>query len=88
MRRILFLPEQVLTARDFFQKEKSPYRRQQQGGTLGGPLKRDKIFAFGAFEDHRETDTGIVNTRGAYPELEGNVPLPFRRDLVTQEWTS
>ncbi len=78
-----FFRNQVLTARDFFQKEKSPYRRQQQGGTLGGPLKRDKIFAFGAFEDHRETDTGIVNTRGAYPELEGNVPLPFRRDLVT-----
>ncbi len=28
-------------------------------------------------------DTGIVNTRGVYPQLDGNVPLPFRRDLVT-----
>jgi hypothetical protein len=78
-----FFRNQALTARDFFQQEKSAYRRQQQGGMVGGPVIKDKLFAFGAFEDHRETDTGIVNTRGEYPELEGNVPLPFRRDLVT-----
>jgi len=78
-----FFRNQALTARDFFQTVKSTYRRQQQGGTIGGPLKRDKIFGFAAFEDHRELDTGIVNTRGVYPQLDGNVPLPFRRDLVT-----
>jgi len=78
-----FFRNQAIHCARLLSEGKEPYRRQQQGGTLGGPLKRDKIFAFGAFEDHRETDTGIVNTRGAYPELEGNVPLPFRRDLVT-----
>lgn len=78
-----FFRNQALTARDFFQTEKSEYRRQQQGATIGGPIKRDKIFVFGAFEDHRELDTGIINTRGVYPQLDGNVPLPFRRDLVT-----
>ncbi|HWH57066.1 MAG TPA: TonB-dependent receptor [Terriglobales bacterium] len=78
-----FFRNQALTARDFFQTEKSTFRRQQQGGSIGGPLKKDKIFGFVAFEDHRELDTGIVNTRGVYPQFDGNVPLPFRRDFVT-----
>ena len=78
-----FFRNQGLTARDYFQQEKSEFRRQQQGATIGGPLKKDRLFGFVAFEDHRERDTGIVNTLGVYPQFEGNVPLPFRRDLVT-----
>jgi hypothetical protein len=78
-----FFRNQDLTANDFFQTEKSDYHRYQQGGSIGGPLKKDKIFGFVAAEDHRELDTGVVFTNNAYPDLQGNVPLPFRRDLVT-----
>jgi hypothetical protein len=79
-----FFRNQDLTANDFFQtKGKSDYHRYQQGGSIGGPLRKDKIFGFVAAEDHRELDTGIVFTNGAFPQFEGNVPLPFRRDLVT-----
>ena len=78
-----FFRNQDLTAKDFFQTEKSDYHRYQQGGSIGGPLKKDKIFGFVAAEDHRELDTGVVFTNNAYPDLQGNVPLPFRRDLVT-----
>jgi len=79
-----FFRNQDLTAADYFQKNgKSDYHRYQQGGSIGGPLKRDKIFGFVAAEDHREQDTGVVFTNGVYPEFEGNFPLPFRRDLVT-----
>jgi hypothetical protein len=79
-----FFRNQDLTAADYFQKNgKGDYHRYQQGGSIGGPLKKDKIFGFVAAEDHRERDTGVVFTNGVYPEFEGNFPLPFRRDLVT-----
>lgn len=78
-----FFRNQDLTTRDYFQGEKSTFRRQQQGASAGGPLIRDKLFGFVAFEDHRELDTGIVNTLGVFPEFDGNVPLPLRRDFVT-----
>ena len=64
-----FFRNQALTTRDPEQQVKSTFRRQQQGVSAGGPLKRDKLFFFGAFEDHRELDTGIVNTLGAFPAI-------------------
>jgi carboxypeptidase family protein/TonB-dependent receptor-like protein len=78
-----FFRNQDLSALDFFQTSKSDFHRYQWGGTIGAPIKKDKLFIFGAFEDHRERDTGIVNTNGAFPQFEGNFPLPFRRDFVT-----
>ena len=78
-----FFRNQDLSALDYFQTKQSEFHRYQWGGTIGGPVKKDKLFLFGAFEDHHERDTGIVNTNGIYPEFEGNFPLPFRRDFVT-----
>ena len=48
---------------DFFEKqrqeadptfEKADFERQEFGGSLGGPILRDKLFFFGAFERFRE----------------------------------
>ena len=78
-----FFRNQDLTTRDYFQDTKGTYRRQQQGVSAGGPLIRDKLFLFGVFEDHRELNTGVVNTLGIFPQFDGNVPLPLRRDFVT-----
>jgi hypothetical protein len=78
-----FFRNQDLSALDYFQTKQSEFHRYQWGGTIGGPVKKDKFFLFGAFEDHHERDTGIVNTNGIYPQFEGNFPLPFRRDFVT-----
>src|SRR5262249_26411794 len=78
-----FFRNQDLSALDYFQTKQSDFHRYQWGGTIGGPVKKDKLFLFGAFEDHHDRDTGIVNTNGIYPEFEGNFPLPFRRDFVT-----
>jgi len=78
-----FFRNQDLSALDFFQTTKSEFHRREAGGTLGGPIKKDRLFLFGAFEDHHEVDSGIVNTNGIYPQFEGSFPLPFRRDFVT-----
>ncbi len=44
------------------------YSRQQFGGSIGGPLKRDKLFAFFAIEREREHQ-GLLETGTSYEEL-------------------
>jgi len=44
------------------------YSRQFFGGSIGGPIKRDKLFAFFAIERQRESQ-GLATSGDAYPEL-------------------
>lgn len=47
-----FLRNDKLDANNFFNsgRPKPPYRQNQFGGTLGGPLQRDRIFFFGSYQ--------------------------------------
>ena len=50
-----FLRNNVLDARNFFDKGSvPPFRRNQFGGSLGGPIIRDKMFLFGNYEGFRQ----------------------------------
>src|SRR5581483_9042764 len=48
-----FLRNDKLDARNFFDPTLPPYKQNQFGGTLGGPIVRDKLFFFGDYEGLR-----------------------------------
>jgi hypothetical protein len=50
-----FLRNSALDARNFFDHGKIPaFRRNVFGGSLGGPIRRDKTFLFGNYEGFRQ----------------------------------
>jgi hypothetical protein len=69
----LFARDKALTAKDYFSKrdnlDKNPFSRQQWGGSIGGPLARNRMFFFGAFEYINE-DTSIPVDNARFSELE------------------
>jgi hypothetical protein len=63
-----FLRNTDLDARNYFSDTRTPYQRNQFGGTFGGPIKRDKIFFFSSWQH-----TAI---RGGASPLSYIVPTP------------
>jgi hypothetical protein len=58
-----FLRNTALDARNFFSPERSFYRQNQFGGTVGGPVKKNQIFFFGDYQGTRQSqgiDTGLI----------------------------
>jgi Carboxypeptidase regulatory-like domain/TonB dependent receptor len=64
------------------------YTRQQFGGSLGGPLKKDKLFGFFALEREREhqaqtvdpkslNELTIANANGFAAQPSATIPRPF-----------
>ena len=67
--------------------DKSPFSRQQYGGSIGGPVYKDKTFFFFALEKQREltnisvtsdalAELNLVKSLGAQPAA--NIPTPYR----------
>lgn len=60
-----------LNARNQFLRTKPPVTFNQFGGSIGGPIIRNRIFAFGVYEGYRER---------AFQPVSGNVPTQRLRD--------
>ncbi len=65
-----FLRNTNLDARNYFSPTRGAFDQNQFGGTLGGPVKRDKIFFFGDYQGTRSTQG--VDT--------GQIPVPSMED--------
>jgi hypothetical protein len=52
---------------DFNPNGKSPFNRQQYGGSFGGPLRQDKTFFFSSIERYSQERTSFVNLNN--PEI-------------------
>jgi hypothetical protein len=75
-----------------------PYSRQWFGGSIGGPIKKDKLFAFFAMERQRE-HTSIAESPIAFQELSlvtnlgaqpaSVIPTPFFENRINGrlDWT-
>jgi outer membrane receptor protein involved in Fe transport len=81
-----------------FNKSNPPYSRQWFGGSVGGPIKKDKLFAFFAMERQREhtskaeapfafTELSLANSIGA--QAASVIPTPFFENRIAGklDWT-
>ena len=84
-----FLRNEALNARNFFQSttaEKPEYRRNQFGGTFGGPLATDRTFFFIDYQGQRQaiartaisTVPTLLQRQGIFTEaIGGRVPVIY-----------
>jgi len=60
-----FFRNEVLDAKDYFLPagtRKPPLRLNQFGGSIGGPIKHDKLFFFGDVEVIRQREATVINS--------------------------
>ncbi len=65
-----FFRNDIFDARNFFSEEVEPLKQNQFGGTIGGPVARNKTFFFGYYE-------GFRNRQGV--TRRASVPTPQQR---------
>ncbi len=89
-----FFRNTSLDARGYFDPTRSPFRQNQFGATIGGPLKHDKVFLFADYQGTRTTQgvsTGYISVptvaerNGQFDDLTGSVSGPYLAGLLSQE---
>ncbi len=98
-----FFRNNVLDARSPFDADVPPFRLNQFGGSVGGPIKKDRTFFFGDFEGLRQildrTVIGFVPNAAYRASVAATSPIlkPFldswpvgqtHIDSITDKWTS
>jgi hypothetical protein len=93
-----FLRNTDLDARNYFSPSRGEYVQNQFGGTVGGPVRRDRVFFFADYQGTRQTqgiDTGNISVpsdadrsgdlEDVAGSLTGSVSGPYLAQLLTQK---
>ena len=84
----------ALDARGYFDPTRAAFKQNQFGGTIGGPVRRNKVFFFGDYQGTRTTQgipTGditvpsIAERNGTFSDLTGSVSGPYLASLLSQK---
>ncbi len=77
-----FLRNDSMDARNFFSARIEPLKQNQFGGTLGGPLQKNRLFFFGYYEGYRNrqgtTQSALVPTAAQRAGDFSGLPTPLR----------
>jgi hypothetical protein len=88
-----FFRNTALDAKGYFDPTRSAFNQNQFGGSIGGPIRHDKIFFFTDYQGTRTTQgvsTGNINVptlaqrNGNFDDLTGSVSGPYLASLLTQ----
>ena len=89
-----FFRNTALDARGYFDPSRSAFKQNQFGGTIGGPIKRDRLFFFADYQGTRTTQgisTGSISVptlaqrSGTYNDLSGTVSGPYLASLLASK---
>jgi outer membrane receptor protein involved in Fe transport len=92
-----FFRNTALDKRNYFSPEKATFNQNQPGGTIGGPIRKGKLFFFGDYQSTRTTqgiETGLIavpsssertgNFLNAADTLSGRVNGQYWANLLSQ----
>lgn len=77
-----FFRDDALRAQGEFDLQKNDYSRQQFGGTIGGPIVRDRTHFFASVEQINEDAITLFRPGGAYASLAEDIPVPLSSTLL------